>query len=100
MLGIFRSKPLDQAFSAIKYKQFLSKTYKEILLNEIEANTHSYSKNTAITERGNKRYTTGVSLTTIALLTSIVLLLANQFVKIEKAPAKVQVVNTDTLLPK
>ena len=97
MLSIFRSKPLDQAFSVVKYRQFLSKPYKEILLNEIEANTHSYSKNIAITEKGNKRYTTGVGLTTIALLISIVLLLINQFIKIEKAPTKVQVVNTNAL---
>lgn len=97
MLSIFRSKPLDQAFSVIKYERFLSKTYKEILLNEIEANTKSYSKNMVMTERGNKRYTMGVGLTTIALLISIVLLLVNQFIKIEKVPTKVQVVNNSAL---
>jgi hypothetical protein len=93
MLNIFRSKPLDQAFEVTKYKDLLSKTYKEILLYEIEANASSYSKNMRITEKGNKKYTRGVSLTTIAILISIVLLLSNKFISIEKVPAKVQVVN-------
>jgi hypothetical protein len=93
MLSIFRSKPLDQALSVEKYKAFLDKTYKEILLNEIESNTRSYSKNKIITEKGNKRYMIGVNLATLALLISILLLLADQFIKIEKGPTKVQVVN-------
>ena len=97
MLSIFKTKPLDEAFSVKKYQDFLSKTYKEILLNEIEANTKSYNQNLIITERGNKRYTTGVSLTTVAFLISIVLLLANQFIKMEKGPPKVQVVNINKL---
>lgn len=62
MLSIFRSKPLDQAFTVTKYKELLSKSYKEILLYEIEANAHSYIKNNIITLRGNKRYTNGVRL--------------------------------------
>jgi len=93
LLSIFRTKPLDQAFSVGKYHDFLNKTYKEILLNEIDANVRSYNKNISVTEKGNKRYTLGVNLITIALLISIVLLLANQFIKIEKAPTKVQVVS-------
>ena len=97
MLSIFRSKPLDQAFSVKKYQEFLNKTYKEILLNEIEANTRSYNKNILITDKGNKRYTIGVSLTTIGFIVSIMLLLANQFIEIEKEPAKVQVVNIKKL---
>ncbi len=97
MLSIFRTKPLDQAFSIAKYQDFLNKTYKEILLNEIEANTNSYNRNLLITDKGSKRYSTGVSLTTVAFLISIVLLLANQFIKMEKAPTKVQVVNINKL---
>ena len=80
-----------------KYKDFLNKTYREVLLNEIESNTSSYSKNLVITNKGSKRYSTGVSLTTIAFLISIVLLLVNQFIKLEKGPAKVQVVNINKL---
>jgi hypothetical protein len=94
LLSIFRSKPLDQAFSVTKYHDFLTKSYKEILLNEIEANTHSYSKNIKITEKGIKVYSIAVNMTTIALIVSIMLLLANQFIKIEKVPTKVQVVST------
>ena len=93
MLNIFKTKPLDQAYNVGKYHELLTKTYKEILLSEIEANTNSYSKNKIITEKGNKDYTTAVRLTTIALLVSIVLLFTNQFFKIEKVPTKVQVVN-------
>jgi hypothetical protein len=93
MLSIFRTKPLDQAYNVEKYQELLAKPYKEILLSEIAANTSSYSKNKIITEKGNKNYTTGVRLTTIALLVSIILLFANQFIKIEKTPAKVQVIN-------
>jgi hypothetical protein len=97
MLSIFRTKPLDQAFSVNKYQDYLNNTYKDILLNEIESNTNSYNRNLIITDRGSKRYTIGVSLTTIAFLISIVLLLANQFIKMEKGPTKVQVVNANKL---
>jgi len=93
MLNIFKTKPLDQAYNVEKYQVLLAKTYKEILISEIEANTNSYNKNKVITEKGNKNYTTGVRLTTVALLISIVLLFTNQFFKIEKKPTKVQVVN-------
>ena len=93
MLSIFRTKPLDQAFNVTKYKELLPKTYKEILLYEIEANAHSYSINKVTTEKGNRRYSLGVTLTIFALLFSIVLILVNKFIGIEKAPTKVQVVN-------
>ena len=93
MLSIFRTKPLDQAFNVAKYQQLLAKTYKEILLFEIEANSHSYNANKKITERDSKRYSNGVSLTILALLCSIVLITVNKFIKIEKVPTKVQVVN-------
>jgi hypothetical protein len=93
MLSIFRTKPLDQAFNVTKYKELLSKSYKDILLHEIEANSHSYTLNKIITEKGNKRYARGVSLTIIALLFSIVLIMVNKFIRIEKIPTKVQVVN-------
>ena len=93
MLSIFRTKPLDQAFNVTKYKELINKSYKEILLSEIEANSHSYIKNAAITEKGNRRYSRGVSLTIIALLFSIVLILVNKLIRIETAPTKVNVVN-------
>ena len=96
MLSIFRTKPLDQAFSVIKYKDLLSKTYKEILLYEIEANSHSYLINIKITEKGNKRYNNAVKLTTIALIISIVLMMTNKFIIIEKVPTKIQVVTSIT----
>ena len=94
MLSIFSTKPLDQAFSVKKYHDLLHKTYKDILLYEIEANTSSYTKNSVLTEKGNRSYTRGVRLTTIAIFLSIVLLLANKFISIEKVPAKVEIINT------
>jgi hypothetical protein len=96
MLSIFMTKPLDQSYNVEKYQVLINKSYKEILLSEIEANTNSYNKNKIITEKGNKNYVTAVRLTTIALLFSILLLFTNQFFKIEKIPTKVQVVNIKT----
>lgn len=92
MLGIFRTKPLDQAFSVKKYHELINASYKEILLYEIEANTKSYNKNNILTEKGNRNYVRGVSLTTIAIFIAIVLLLVNKFLAIENVPAKVQLV--------
>ena len=93
MLSIFRGKPLDQAFSVSKYKELLAKSYKETLLFEIEANKVSFIKNDVITLKGNKRYLQGVSLTTIAILISIILLLVSTFMAIEKRPTKIQIIN-------
>ncbi len=59
--------PLDHALSVVKYRELLPKSYKEVLLNEIEANKTSYIKNDAVTHKGNKRYMQGVGLTTIAI---------------------------------
>jgi len=92
MLNIFKTKPLDQSYNVEKYQALINKSYKEILLSEIEANTKSYNKNKIITEKGNKNYITAVRFTIMALLISIVLLFTNQFFKIEKIPEKVQVV--------
>jgi hypothetical protein len=94
MLSIFRGKPLDQALSVTKFKELISKTYKEILVFEIEANKTSYIKNNNTTIKGNKRYMQGIGLTTIAILISIMLLVSNTLIAIEKAPTKVQVVKT------
>jgi hypothetical protein len=93
MLSIFRGKPLDQALSVTKYKELLTKSYKEVLLFEIEANKTSYLKNNGVTLKGNKRYMQGVGLTTIAILICIILLLVSTFIAIERSPTKVQVVS-------
>lgn len=93
MLSIFRGKPLDQALSVEKFQTLIKKTYKEILVYEIEANKVSYIRNSAVTRKGNKRYAYGVGLTTIAIFIAIVLLLIGSFMAIEKGPTKVQVVN-------
>ena len=94
MLSIFRGRPLDQALSVTKYKELLNKSYKEILLYEIEANKSSYLQNYVTTHKANKRYMQGIGLTTIAIIISIVMLLLSTFLSIEKKPTKVQVVNS------
>ena len=92
LLSIFETKPLDQAFSVAKYKDLLAKPFKEILLYEIDANTHSYTLNVLITKKGNKRYANGIRLAMAALLISILLMLANKFIAIKKKPVKVELV--------
>jgi hypothetical protein len=62
LLSIFRTNPLDQAFTVSKYKDFMNKSYKEILLHEIEANAHSYTMNVKITEKGTKRYASAIRM--------------------------------------
>ncbi|MEP7377899.1 MAG: hypothetical protein ABI675_31160 [Chitinophagaceae bacterium] len=91
LLSIFRTKPLDQAFTVSKYKDLLTKNFKEILLYEIEANARSYTRNVIITEKGSKRYATAIKLVTIALIISIILMMANKFITIEKEPRKTKV---------
>lgn len=81
----------------VKYDNLIEKSYKEILLYEIKANSHSYNLNKFITEKGNKRYSLGVGLTTIALIASIALIVTNKFLVINKGPTKVQVVNITKL---
>ena len=93
LLSIFRTKPLDQAFSVVKYKDLMTKSFKDTLLFEINANTRSYIMNASITEKGNKKYAIGIRLTTIALLISIILMMSNKFYKIEKPPTKVRVIS-------
>lgn len=92
LLSIFSTKPLDQAFTVSKYKDLLTKTLKEILLYEIEANVRSYNINVIMTKRGNKGYATGIRMATIGLPIFIVLMMANKFIAIEKVPMKVKVV--------
>ncbi|MEO5943264.1 MAG: hypothetical protein ABIP30_17075 [Ferruginibacter sp.] len=92
LLSIFRTNPLDQAFTVSKYKDFLNKSYREILLHEIEANVHSYNMNVKITGRGTKRYASAVRLATIALIISIVLMMANKFFVLKNEHIKVKLV--------
>jgi hypothetical protein len=94
MLSIFRYKPLDQALSVIKYEALINKSYKEILLYEIEANKVCYIKNNKATLKANKKYNQGIGLTTIAIFIAIILLLLNSFITIEKVPTKIQVIDT------
>ena len=94
MLTIFRSKPLDQALSVTKYQELLTKSYKEMLLFEIDANKEFYLKKYRATFKANKRYIQGISLTTISSIISIIMLLLSTFLAIEKKTTKVQVVNS------
>ncbi|MDI1318174.1 hypothetical protein [Flavobacterium sp.] len=94
LLSIFRTKPLDQAFSTIKYQKLMDKSLKEILLFEIQANIHSYNLNVLVTERIGKHYNFAIKLVTIALISSFVLMMTNKFITIDKEPVRVKVVNS------
>lgn len=93
LLSIFRTQPLDQAFSANKYSDLMNKTLKEILLYEIHANTHSFNLNILVTQKMGKRYNFAIKLVTIALISSFVLMMVNKFITIEKEPTIVKVVS-------
>ena len=97
LLSIFRTKPLDQAYIIEDFEELLKKSYKEILLYAIKINIRSYNYNKVITEKSNKKYSIGVKLTTGAILISIVLLLANSFIKMEKVPTKAQQTNIEKI---
>jgi hypothetical protein len=92
LLSIFRDHPLDQGIEVDKFKKLENKTYKEILLYEINSNSISYGGNKTIMAKANKKYTNGVRMTTIAIILSIVILLVNKFNAYEKAPIKVKVI--------
>ena len=92
LLSIFRTKQLDKAFTVSKYKYLLTKSYKEILLYEIEANARSFTLNVSITVKGSKRYASAIVLTTLALIISIILMMTNKLITIEKVLMKVKVV--------
>jgi hypothetical protein len=89
LLSIFRAQSLGQAFVMDEFEELVKKTYKDTLLYFIEANTRSYRQNKIIVERANKRYDTGIRLTIVATLFSIVLLLITTFGKIPRTPVKV-----------
>ena len=92
LLSIFRTKPLDQAFSSEKYDKLIDKTLKEILLYEIHANIRSYKLNVILTEKISKRYSFAIKLVTIALISSFVLMIVNKLITIETLPTKIKIV--------
>ena len=94
LLSIFRTKPLDQAFSVKKYDELMDKSLKEVLLYEIHANTHSFNLNVLKTEKIGKRFSLAIKLVTIALISSFILMMVGKFITIDKKPTKVKVVNT------
>ena len=93
LLSIFRTKPLDQALNVTKFKKLMNKSLEEILIYEIETNAQSYTVNSIITKKGNKKYADGMKLATLALLISIVLMISNKFINIHKKPAHIEFVN-------
>lgn len=95
MLDIFRSRPLKQTFVVSKYAELANAPLSEVLAYEIGANTSFYTHNKPIAESANRKYNTGVVLTIVAIISSIILLLTNNFVKPDKAddPIKVELVH-------
>ena len=97
LLSIFRDNQLDQGTNVEKFKKLENKTYKEILLYEINSNTVAYSNNKIITIKANKKYSKGVRMTTIAIIFSIIILLVNKFISYEKIPIKVKVIGLNNI---
>ncbi len=97
MLGVLRTKLMYQFFAVDKFKDLVNTDYEKILLYEIGANNDSYRDNKPIDLEINKNYNFGVKLTTISIIISVGLLLANNFWQPEKPATKVQLINTDNM---
>lgn len=97
MLGVLRTKLMYQFFSVDKFKDLVNTKYVDILLYEIGANNDSYRDNKPIDEEVNKIYNFGIKLTTISIIISVGLLLANNFWQPEKTYTKVQIINANKM---
>lgn len=95
LIGILRTKSLDQGFHVDKFKELVNKPYQEILLYEIGANVSSFKDNEKITNKTNIRYNLAIKLTVMAIIISTSLLLINKFYQPtqEDKPIKVQLTN-------
>ena len=92
-LFIFRSAPLDQAFSHTEFQRLINETYEQILLYEIAANTQSFTSNSATTAKANNRYNLALVLTVIAVIVSAFLLMADKFVESPKQVQEIHLTN-------
>lgn len=82
LLGVIRSKPLDQGFSVDKFYDLANENnFEKVLLYEIGANKSSFKDNEVILDEANNDFNFGVKLTIISILISIGLLMTNKFVK-------------------
>lgn len=82
LLGVIRSKPLDQGFSVDKFYDLANENnFEKVLLYEIGANKSSFKDNEIILEEANSDFNLGVRLTIISILISIGLLMTNKFFK-------------------
>jgi len=97
MLGVLRTKLMYQFFSVDKFKDLVNTDYEKILLYEIGANNDSFRDNKPIDENVNNIYNFGIKLTTISIIISVGLLLANNFWQPEKPATKVQLIKTDKM---
>jgi hypothetical protein len=92
-IKVLRTKSLDQGFHPDKFDSFVNTKYEDILLYEIGANRDSFVDNQKITEESNDKYNLGIKLTLIAIIISTCLLLVNNFIKPEKKPQEVIILN-------
>lgn len=82
LLGVIRSKPLDQGFSVDKFYDLANENnFEKVLLYEIGANKSSFKDNEVILDEANNDFNSGVKLTIISILISIGLLMTNKFFK-------------------
>ena len=98
LLSIFRAKSTGQAFIWDEYDNLLKSSYRETLLYFIKANTQTHERNKKIIFESHKKYDTGIKLTIVAMLISIVLLLISTFNKMPKTPFKAPTGETSELI--
>lgn len=96
MLNVLRPQPLEQAISVDKYPDLVNKPLQEIVLFDLAVNLDSFKANRIIIDKANRSYNKGVVLTIIAIIVSIVILLANIFFKpiMDDKVVKVEIVNS------
>lgn len=99
LIGVLKTKSLDQGFHIDKVDELVNKSYEEILLYEIGANRCSFNDNKTIIDRINVNYFLAINSTVIAIIFSSSLLLINKFYKPEKKDkiSKVEIIKQNNM---
>jgi hypothetical protein len=93
LIQVLSSKPLYQGLNFPLIDLLVNYSYEDILLNEIGANKDSFNDNQIITADSNSKYNKAIKFTQIAIISSSLLLLSNQFFKPENDVIMVKITN-------